>query len=445
MKLIVPPLEITDNEGFSLDKDIFRRKAFGTQLQNIIVNTTDELVVALDAPWGEGKSTFIKMWRGLLKENKIRSIYFDAFENDYQDSPFLSIAGEIFELIDDGDTDEKSTFKKQAVSALKTFGRMSLRVGIKTVTAGVLDETIFEESGTDKEVGKEVSDVVDNYVASQLESVSKKKKSLVDFRAYLTELPKRLGNDGKPLIFVIDELDRCKPTFALEVIEVVKHLFSVPNITFVLVMNRSQIEESVRSEYGNGVDAEKYLQKFVNLWASLPKNVGQENCDAKLYVSDCLEKMGMEITSASQREAKETFDELVVFYNMSLREIERSLTNFAVIHNATNGKLNQDYQWISAYLSIVKVLFPSVYRKLSMKSITYNELVVEAKIDGLVASWWGADKMESHPLKWLLRYYLANEEDLVALLKGGNHSSDRLSGRSAIDSVCKWLDSFQRN
>ncbi len=68
MKLIVPPIDISEDDGFSNGVDIFNRKPFGETLLNLIQNTGDELVLALDAPWGDGKSTFIRMWQGLLKE-----------------------------------------------------------------------------------------------------------------------------------------------------------------------------------------------------------------------------------------------------------------------------------------------------------------------------------------------------------------------------------------
>ena len=83
MKLLVPPLKISATDGFHPDIDIFQRKAYGESLFNLINNTDDELVLALDAPWGEGKSTFIKMWRGLLAEKNVANVYFDALENDY--------------------------------------------------------------------------------------------------------------------------------------------------------------------------------------------------------------------------------------------------------------------------------------------------------------------------------------------------------------------------
>lgn len=70
MKIVVPTLEILEIEGFSDEKDIFKRKDFGERLANLFENSKDELVVGLDAPWGEGKSTFIKMWKGYVEHKR---------------------------------------------------------------------------------------------------------------------------------------------------------------------------------------------------------------------------------------------------------------------------------------------------------------------------------------------------------------------------------------
>jgi len=103
-------------------------------LLNMIKNANDELVIALDAPWGEGKTTFVKMWRGYLANNNIKSIYFDAFKNDYQKDPFFAVSSQIYQLIEPQDEKEKNEYKKRAVSALKTIGRAGLRIGIKALT-----------------------------------------------------------------------------------------------------------------------------------------------------------------------------------------------------------------------------------------------------------------------------------------------------------------------
>jgi len=106
MKLTPPKLEINQNEGFTTKNDIFNRKGFGERLANLVEQSNGNLVIALDAKWGEGKSTFIQMWRGhisTIRDSQIRNIYFDAFANDYQKEPFLALASEIYKLLDTDD------------------------------------------------------------------------------------------------------------------------------------------------------------------------------------------------------------------------------------------------------------------------------------------------------------------------------------------------------
>ena len=82
---IIQPLEISETEGFEQDK--LDRGDFGETLARILENQPGGNVFALDAGWGQGKTTFIKMWRGHVghkRENKLQTIYFDAFANDYQ-------------------------------------------------------------------------------------------------------------------------------------------------------------------------------------------------------------------------------------------------------------------------------------------------------------------------------------------------------------------------
>ena len=76
---------------------------------------------------------------------------------------------------------------------------------------------------------------------------------------------------NRPLIVVIDELDRCRPSYAVELLEVAKHLFSVENIVFVLAVNRSELGHSIKALYGDGFDAEGYLRRFFDVDFQLPE------------------------------------------------------------------------------------------------------------------------------------------------------------------------------
>ena len=82
---------------------------------------------------------------------------------------------------------------------------------------------------------------------------------------------------GHPLIFIIDELDRCRPTFAIELLERVKHIFDIPNMIFVFGINRSELCSSLQSIYGE-IDAGVYLRRFFDMEFSLPEIDSEPFC-----------------------------------------------------------------------------------------------------------------------------------------------------------------------
>ena len=78
------------------------------------------------------------------------------------------------------------------------------------------------------------------------------------------------GEPQRPLVFFIDELDRCRPSFAIELLERVKHLFDVKNIVFVLSIDKKQLEAITAAVYGERIDALEYLRRFIDLDFYLP-------------------------------------------------------------------------------------------------------------------------------------------------------------------------------
>jgi len=93
LKIITPTFVVEENDGFK--NDVLDRKSYGDALLNLVQRSGDELVISLDGKWGEGKTTFVKMWRGLLSESSIPSLYIDTFANDYVNDPFISVASSI--------------------------------------------------------------------------------------------------------------------------------------------------------------------------------------------------------------------------------------------------------------------------------------------------------------------------------------------------------------
>ncbi|MEZ8719332.1 P-loop NTPase fold protein [Vibrio splendidus] len=439
MKLSLPEVKVTSEHAFDQRVDIFSRRAYGEQLTRFIKNTDENLVFALDSNWGEGKTTFIKMWK---KHNEtldpvLKTIYFDAFENDYQQDPFLALASEVYELLEDTDEEKRQDFKDKASNVFKAFSRGLIKTGVRVGTAGVIDGSTFDSVG--QEVSSLVADQVDSVIADKFESSRVDKKALKEFRDFLTTIVDESTEDKK-LVFIIDELDRCRPDFALDILEKIKHLFSVPGLTFVLVMNREQLEESVKSRYGNGINASLYLQKFINVWLTLPRvKTDGSNNHSKLFFNYAVDLMGSTLLKQNQVTAR-VFKTLISNNATSFREIERMLTYFAVLENVEAQEWTANYQLIFACVCYLKVAEPLLIKSLLSKRILATEVHDRLNISP------HDNDMATQSLANLISASLCTKGELATmveqkLVRNDNFYEDEFD-QNMFQTACNLLDSF---
>lgn len=372
MRLFPPEMEIDPAEGFTPQKDIFGRREFGVQLTRLVRGMGSPSVFLLDAPWGTGKSTFVKMWRGELHRNGIASIYFDAFANDYQQDAFIAVASQIIaeaELQKSKTSKILKTFKKNALKTAKVLVRASVGLGIRAATAGLIDAEALKGAAADlsKGLSEDAAKLTDEALKIRLESHESDRKAFDDFRGTLAELAIALSSRSlaegtesnselddesqtTPLVFIIDELDRCRPTFALELLEKIKHFFSVPGVTFLLVSSFAQLESAVRFAYGN-IDAQTYLEKFYHLKILMPAGTANRLDLSALTYSNFL--------GLNQR-AAQIMDEFCRVNLLSLRTLERIVTYWKIIElSVPKGGLRVHELMIP--LCIIKVLRPPLY------------------------------------------------------------------------------------
>ncbi len=377
MRIYPPTLEISEKEGFT-EKDIFELKDLGEGMTRLVSNISDPLVIAFNGKWGTGKTVFLKMWAGELRELNFPVIFFDAFENDYVDDAFAVLAREIIELAEKAKPKDKKiidNFRKNSIrlgtQLLKGVAKVGTKALIRVVTADVVNDKDL------KKTIQEISDeAAEEYMSEFLNKPKEQRDIVANFRKALEELPALIAppkkEEGqKPLVFIIDELDRCKPLFALQIIERIKHFMSVPNVHFVFGVHLEQLERSVQFAYGADIDATTYLQKFINVTVSNSDN-------HEKHVVKYLNFLETNLSLESKQETKskqeiEFLKHVALEKGYSFRTLERICTNIITATAFTRGGKRFSGELIAG-LCILKIVEPKLFLKAKNEQLKYDEI-----------------------------------------------------------------------
>ncbi|GAA6168142.1 KAP family P-loop NTPase fold protein [Sessilibacter corallicola] len=313
MKVKPNDIAIPTDNPFS--NDLLERKSEIENLSAILSNMDGPLVLAIDSPWGTGKTTFINLWRVFLESEDNVSIYFNAWESDYADDPLVALVSELDKWVmsNDDSRGRKGVWKK-AKSLLPAIAKSTIISATKAATFGGLDiEKEYEKIAADL-AGSVASDLVDSFDI-QTEAIS-------SFKQKIEQTLSLLGESQKNIIVFVDELDRCRPTYAIELLERIKHLFNIERLVFVLSTDVEQLSHSICAVYGNGFDSKKYLQRFIDLDYTLKK---PEN---KSYIASLFNSLTVSDYFLKRREGRYELEHLIDCcviladrFQLSLREI----------------------------------------------------------------------------------------------------------------------------
>lgn len=222
-------------------------------------------------------------------------------------------------------------------------------------------------------------------------------------------------------------------------IEQIKHLFSVPGITFLLVVNREQLEESIKSKYGRGVKATSYLQKFINLWLSLPRKSDYNNDDGEKYLNHIFHQMLDEDEKIYNEDAIKILLELTKYLKPSLREIEQILSYFAIIQNMRgNTDYHSSYQAMIAFICFLKVSHPKLINQIESENITTDELINSC---GLPLTFQNEYQFTYIQFLYdLIRYDLSTEDERREIInQNPNTQLYRNVPNNLMKIICNWL------
>lgn len=276
--------------------DLFGRQAESDQLIGFLETVAlrpslredgHAYVLAVDAPYGEGKSYFLRRFaKHMALTHPVAFV--DAWTDDLEDEPLVALAATLEQAFSKYE-DKSGELKKRMMSVINKTGRVAkiaagglFKRGIgllitpgATEAAGAVVDEVSDATGeaigeavkdTIDDVSGEIAKVVTPSMQKRIERFNEGREAVEAMKRSLRDLVAYLGQDGvypPPVVIVIDELDRCRPTYAIKLLEEIKHLFDVEGIVFVLGMHGNALGHSVSAAYGARFDGAAYLRRFI--------------------------------------------------------------------------------------------------------------------------------------------------------------------------------------
>ena len=319
------------------------------------------------------------MWEASLKQEGYQTIYLNAWENDIVSEPLVCILGEIFPLITDNRS--KAKLLEHSAPLFKNWKKLVPEV-VKSL-AMLLSPDFGDLS---KEITDSLINAPEDSLKKEIEGYKKQQAEIQKFKHELAECIQKKC-EKKPLIFIVDELDRCRPDYAVDLLEKVKHFFSVEGIVFVLSIDKNQLVSSIKGRYGSeSIDGNAYLKRFID-FEYVPQEPNMEKFCTHLYdymgMNEFMES-GERIQKTGNRDEKEIFLSVAIqLYTqkvLSLRDVERMFSHIrlALLMLPENKIGLQFMAGMLTLLTFLKTYEPNFYARMKNK-----ELEIQAFVDQL--------------------------------------------------------------
>ncbi len=347
------------------------REQYAEALTSVVSNYKKGFVLAINNKWGDGKSTFVQMWEKYLKQKTFKTIFFNAWENDFHDDVMIALLSELRKHQEDHEEFFAKVLHK-ALPLFKGVGNELLKHAVGKITGEKGAQIIIEGLG-------EYS--VDQ-LKRNLDDFNAKKESIVSFRDSLENFVNN-RKDDKPIVFIIDELDRCRPNYAVSALEKIKHLFSVEGIVFVLAIDKIQLGHAIRGVYGSEqIDATEYLRRFIDVEFSLPKPDSKEYIDflidhygLKSYYENPIRRSHNRTTDNDLNSLVNILDWLIHSGKITLRELEKIMGIFSITVSSMTPTLSVNPMCI-LFIAFLKIKSEDgFYSKFKDRQLTLQEIV----------------------------------------------------------------------
>ena len=278
--------------------DLLNRQTVAKYSTDVVGSITQPFSIAVYSPYGTGKTFFLERWRTDLQNAGNLTIKFNAWANDFSNDPFLAFISEFNkEIRAEFERNEIPYKGKDLVQgakklAVSEFFPLVLRALLRKATDNATADELLSLLGGKAE---DVTQTIGRAVEASLEQQDTMASTIAEFKCTMQKFVQRCSNktNTERIIVLVDEMDRCRPDFAINLIEAVKHFFNVEGVVFVFFLAETQMHSCVRSVFGPLVDVDGYLRRFFDWRVRLPRvdNLVHAKSAARKFGLDNLEKL----------------------------------------------------------------------------------------------------------------------------------------------------------
>lgn len=348
-KIKLPDPVITEQDIWEGDK--LKRRQYAQNIREMLADETEAVVVAVNGKWGCGKTFFLERFAKEYGKDKKGGvcIYLNAWECDYLSNPLLFLLNGIQETL--SDPEKGALYDPQLPGQ---FTDLLVKIGknvLGTIPWGI---------------GEGIKEAIET---NPLSLYSEQTALNDQLRHILSSLAKDIKTrTGKPMVICVDELDRCRPTYSIEMLERIKHFFNIPGIVFMLGLDRGQLCTSITSVYGS-IDTENYLHRFFDIEFVLPLPDRKAFIDGLFQqygLADYWEKLDASVNVSLSAKEGGDFQQGISFlasvHRLELREIQTALKWLAILVRSQQPN-NFLFPFLAMILIVLKLRNRELYEQ----------------------------------------------------------------------------------
>ncbi len=345
--------------------DRLERFRLAAYLNTVISSINHPFVINLSAPYGTGKTFFLRNWQRQILDEGGRVVYLNASETELSGDPIIALV---------------SAFRTQVIKA----------GGVQDIPS--FDALIEEASPyilrNEQRAGAGASARLDQHDAV-MHSMHRFRSGLVQFVGKMMDAepdPRR-----RKIILLIDELDRCRPAYLLELLECLRHVFLVPGIIAVLAADQNYLHQAVSGVYGGEAGGEGYLRKFIDWELALP-DPSYRVFARHLYDTFRVGEAGVFVPGRDPFRGEDHLIEGFAFFadvcSLTLRQQHHCFTQINIATRGM-GKDSKPFGFLLGSLTALRMGFGGDIQRYCTGQRPVNELIREIEAPGM-------DKIANH-------------------------------------------------